>query len=70
MRGEVFAFGLTSSRPRGEKMAAVPIESTPRIGHVVRQYRWSDWKWKGRNPQVYGSAREVIKMQIRTWLLE
>jgi hypothetical protein len=67
MRGEVVAFGLASSRPRGGENAAASLKSTPRIGHVVRRYRWSDLKWKGI-PQVYSGAKEVIKRQIRTWL--
>jgi hypothetical protein len=39
MRKEVIASGLASSKPQRIRRAASSLESTPRIGHVVRRYR-------------------------------
>ena len=44
MRKEEIASGLASSRPWSKGNAVISLESTPRIGHVVRRYRWGNWR--------------------------
>lgn len=58
MRGEVIASGLDSSRPRSRGNAAPSRESTPRIGHVVRRYRWGDLRMKDWVLATYSGAKE------------
>jgi hypothetical protein len=70
MRGEVIASGLASSRPRGGENAAGSLGSTPRIGHVVRRYRWSDERTEGEFPEDSVRREESDYSGIRIWLSE
>jgi hypothetical protein len=33
------------------------LKSTPRIGHVVRRYRWSDWRSEAQNFKGFTAER-------------
>ena len=70
MRGEVVAFGLASSRPRGRENGANPLGSTPRIGHVVRPDRWKDLAGDRQDYRGFTAKRGSVRTNIRPWLLE
>lgn len=61
MRAQAAAFALAFSRPRGGENSATPLESTPRIGHVVRRYRWGDWRVEKKDSLFTAARRKGLR---------